>query len=182
MTAMRPGPDSRQPWLDFMYDLDLLFDQLNRRYWQGVLPRYRCEWSARMLTTWGCCYPDHRVIRISILFQSRPLQELEAIMKHEMIHIRIRGHGPTFRHELKRVGLPRDVEGHFPFLNELTRGRRRALRHTYMCPHCQVRIHRRRRIRGYCVNCYEKGVVSWFKLVRGNSDCPTSTPQNQNQE
>lgn len=162
---MKPAQDSRQPWLDFMYDLDFLFDQLNSRYWQGALPRFRCEWSSRMITTWGCCYPDHAVIRISSLFQARPPAELEAVMKHEMIHVRIRGHGRAFRKELERVGLPRDVEGHFPYLNEITHGRRRALRYAYECPRCLARIQRRRRIRGFCAACYHLGVMSRFKLV-----------------
>lgn len=156
----------RQPWLDFMYDLGLLYDQLNLRYWNGALPKFRCEWSPRMITMWGCCYPDHGLIRINTLFQNRPLAELEAVMKHEMIHVRIRGHGRTFRRELERVGLPRDVEGHYPALSEITRSRRRALRYAYECPRCRVRIHRRRRIRGYCADCYNKGALSRFKLLR----------------
>lgn len=155
----------RQHWLDFMYDLELMFDQLNRCYWQGALPRFRCEWSGRMITTWGCCYPDLALIRINTVFQSRPLPELEAVMKHEMIHVRIRGHGRAFRRELERIGLPRDVEGHFPHLNEITHRRRRALRYTYECPSCRSRIRRRRRIRGFCAGCYRKGVLSRFKLV-----------------
>lgn len=155
-----------QPWLDFMYDLELLYAQLNNRYWEGTLPRFRCEWSPRMITTWGSCYPDYGLIRISTLFQNRPLPELEAVMKHEMIHVRIRGHGRAFRKELARIGLPRDVEGHFPVLNELTRSRRRSLRYSYECPRCRLRILRRKRIRGYCAACYKRGAVSRFKLLR----------------
>jgi predicted SprT family Zn-dependent metalloprotease len=156
----------RQPWLDFMYDLGLIYDQLNRRYWSGALPVFRCEWSNRMITTWGCCYPDRGIIRISALFRNRPLQELEAVMKHEMIHVRIRGHGRAFRRELERVGLPRDVEGHFPHLKDLTHGLRRAFRYTYECGRCKVRIRRRRRIRGYCSDCYNKGVLARFRVIR----------------
>lgn len=155
-----------QPWLDFMYDLNLLFDELNSKHWEGTLPKFRCEWSQRLITTWGVCYPDYGLIRINMLFQQRPLPELEAVMKHEMIHVRIRGHGRPFRRELERIGLPRDVEGHFPVLNDVTRSLRRALRYSYECPRCRLRILRRRQIRGYCAACYKKGRVSRFKLLR----------------
>ena len=141
-TGMRTSAlrSDAQPWLEFMYDLDLLFDQLNRTYWNGQLPRFRCEWSGRMITTWGCCYPDQGVIRISTLFRNRPVAELEAVMKHEMIHVRIRGHGKRFRHELVRIGLPNDVEGHFPQLTEITHRLRRALQYATEVPRCHIQI------------------------------------------
>ncbi len=33
------------------YDLQELFQHLNRKHWKGMLPEYRCEWSGRMITT-----------------------------------------------------------------------------------------------------------------------------------
>lgn len=149
----------------FLYDLNSLFDQLNRKYWSGELPRFECEWSSRMISTWGCCYPTLRIIRISRFFEERPAPELIAVLVHEMIHIRVRGHGTKFRRELKRVGMEGDVEGCFPHLNELTHARRRAMRYAYECPRCGVRIRRRRKIRGFCSPCYDSGRISRFKLV-----------------
>lgn len=147
------------------FDLQDVFAVLNRRHWDGDLPVYRCEWSAKMFSTWGACYRHLRVIRISDMFKERPLRELEALMCHEMIHIRYRGHGPKFKRELKRVGLQGDVQKRFPHLNELTNLRRRPLKYTYECGVCRSQIQRRRRIRGYCAACHSRGVRSSFRLV-----------------
>ena len=153
------------PFLDFMYDLNFLFDQLNIRYWAGKLPQFRCEWSTRMITTWGCCYRSSGLIRISSFFRARPLAELAAVLLHEMVHIKHPGHGGPFRRELQRIGMAEDVEGHFPHLNDLTNAMRRAFRYQYECPRCQVRIKRRRKIRGYCTDCYNSGSLSRFRLI-----------------
>jgi predicted SprT family Zn-dependent metalloprotease len=154
-----------QPFLDFMYDLNFLFDQLNSRFWSGKLPRFQCEWSNRMITTWGCCYRSIGLIRISSFFRSRPLAEVAAVLLHEMAHIKHPGHGRAFRRELERIGMAEDVEGCFPHLNDLTNAMRRALRYQYECPKCRVRIKRRRKIRGYCADCYNSGSLSRFRLI-----------------
>ena len=156
---------SSYPFLDFMYELNFLFDQLNRRFWDGMLPRFECEWSSRMTTTWGCCYRSARLIRISSFFKRRPLAEVVAVLLHEMAHIQHPGHGLPFRKELQRIGMANDVEGHFPHLNDLTNAMRRALRYQYECPRCHLRIQRRRKIRGYCADCYDAGSLSRFRLV-----------------
>jgi hypothetical protein len=115
-----PDPELNPP------SLEQLFHILNRRHWNGRLPFFRCEWSDRMITTWGCCYRGRRLIRISSLFRTRPIRELEALMCHEMIHIKYRGHGKRFKNELKRIGLKGDVQRIFPHLNELTKNHRDA--------------------------------------------------------
>jgi hypothetical protein len=147
------------------YKLQDLFHHLNRKHWKGALPVYKCEWSDRMISTWGSCHSRKQVIRISSFFKQRPLPELLALLCHEMIHIRHRGHGKRFHKELARIGLRGDVQRHFPHLNDLTDSLRRPLRYTYECPRCHVRIQRRRRIRGYCIACYNAGTKSRFRLI-----------------
>jgi hypothetical protein len=146
------------------YKLQDLFHHLNRKHWNGRLPFYKCEWSNRMISTWGCCYPDQHLIRISSFFKERPLPEVLALLLHEMIHIRYRGHGIRFRNELKRIGLAGDVQRQFPHLSEMTHARRRTLRYIYECPQCHTQIRRRRRIKGYCSGCYSRGITSRFRL------------------
>lgn len=155
---------SYEPELAAEYDLQDLFQHLNRKYWKEALPEYRCEWSGRMITTWGSCHPHKKLIRVSRFFQNRPLQELLALLCHEMIHIKYRGHGKRFRNELARIGLAGDIQRQFPHLAELTDSIRRPLRYTYECPRCHLRIQRRKRIRGYCVSCHNAGVISRFRL------------------
>jgi hypothetical protein len=147
------------------YDLRELFRYLNDLHWQGRLPYFRCEWSNRMITTWGVCYRRKGLIRISSIFKQRPLPELLALLSHEMIHIRYGGHGKRFRQELKRIGLEGDVQRRFPALVEWTHTLRRAYRYTYFCARCEVKIQRRKKIHGYCVACHAKGIRSRFKLL-----------------
>jgi hypothetical protein len=147
------------------HDLHSLFEYLNRKFWQGRLPYFRCEWSNRMITTWGTCYRGRGLIRISSIFKDRPLNEVLALLSHEMIHIRYAGHGKRFRQELKRIGLEGDVQRHFPDLVKWTHSLRRAFRYTYACLRCGIQIQRRRKIRGNCAACHEKGIRSKFKLI-----------------
>ncbi len=146
-------------------DLGDLFRYLNHQHWQGRLPDFRCEWSNRMITTWGACYRGKKLIRISSIFKNRPLDEVLALLSHEMIHIRYGGHGKRFHQELKRIGLEGDVQRRFPDLVKWTQSLRRNYRYTYMCSRCGVRIERRRKIHGFCVACHGKGIRSKFKLI-----------------
>ena len=145
-------------------DLQVLFQKLNRTYWKGELPEFRCEWSDRMITTWGSCYRGKKLIRISSFFKKRPVPELSALLCHEMIHIRYGGHGSKFKRELKRIGLEGDVQRLFPHLNKMTLALRRKHRYVYECSACRMQIRRRRKIRGYCVACWKRGVHSRFRV------------------
>jgi SprT-like family len=152
--------------LDQEHSLQNLFDYLNQKHWQSKLPVFRCEWSSKMITTWGLCYRHKKLIRISSIFKNRPLDEILALLGHEMIHIRYGGHGKRFRQELKRIGLEGDVQLHFPDLVKWTESFRRSLRYTYVCSRCDFQIQRRRKIHGYCASCYEKGIRAKFKLKK----------------
>jgi SprT-like family protein len=145
-------------------DLPALFKHLNQKHWNGRLPEFRCEWSNRMITTWGMCYRRKKLIRISSFFKLRPLEEILALLSHEMIHIRYGGHGKKFHQELKRIGLAGDVQRSFPHLVSWTETLRRALRYIYECPRCGLQIQRRRKIHGYCSDCYDKGIRAKFRL------------------
>ena len=155
---------ARQTFSETEYDLADLFRYLNRLHWQNRLPHFHCEWSNRMITTWGVCYRRRKLIRISSIFKSRSLDEILALLSHEMIHIRHGGHGKRFRQELKRIGLEGDVQRRFPDLVRWTQTLRRAFRYTYICNRCGIRIDRRRKIHGFCAACNEKGVRSKFRL------------------
>jgi predicted SprT family Zn-dependent metalloprotease len=148
------------------HNLEALFAHLNDLHWRGKLPEFKCEWSNRMITTWGACYKRRKLIRISSIFKQRPQDEILALLSHEMIHILYGGHGKRFRQELKRIGLEGDIQRRFPQLVEWTHSLRRAYKYTYRCQKCCVQIQRRRKIHGYCVACHEKGIRSKFKLYR----------------
>ena len=94
-----------------MYDLDTIFEDLNSRFFHGLLGRPRMTWSpkgARSLL--GHYDPAHNAISISSVFDSPrvPRCAVEYIVYHEMLHlkhpVKLRGsrrcvHSPEFQAE-----------------------------------------------------------------------------------
>lgn len=93
------------------YDLDAIFDDLNARFFHGLLGRPRLAWSpngARRLL--GHFDPAHNTISISSVFDGArvPRCAVEYILYHEMLHlkhpVKLRGsrrcvHSPEFQAE-----------------------------------------------------------------------------------
>jgi hypothetical protein len=80
------------------YDLDVIFDELNTRFFHGLLARPRMTWSrihARSLL--GHYDPAHNAIVVSRVFDDHrvPRYAVEYIVYHEMLHlkhpVRLRG-------------------------------------------------------------------------------------------
>lgn len=95
------------------YDLNQIFDRLNRRYFSSALPRPRLTWSRRRSrTNLGHYDPAHRVIVISRLFDTNRVPRLlvEYLVFHEMLHVSFARQGgvkslchtPAFRREEQR--------------------------------------------------------------------------------
>src|SRR3989442_4411022 len=78
-----------------MTELQLLFDQYNRQYFGGKLPRYRVMVS-KNLPRDGNCDNKRRLILINSSDQSRTLL-------HEMCHIGAGGHGKRVLSKLRRL-------------------------------------------------------------------------------
>ena len=103
-----------------VYDLDLIFDELNRRFFHGLMGRPQLTWSrghARNML--GHYDPAHNAIVVSRVFDSVrvPRYAVDYILYHEMLHlkhpVKLRGsrrciHGPEFQAE----------ERQFPHLQE----------------------------------------------------------------
>jgi hypothetical protein len=96
-----------------IYDLDAIFDDLNRRFFHGLMGRPRMSWSPtetrRIL---GHYDPAHNAIVISRIFDhpAIPRYAVEYIVYHEMLHlkhpVRLRGsrrcvHSAEFQAEEK---------------------------------------------------------------------------------
>ncbi len=96
------------------YDLGEIFNELNRRYFQSVLPQPVLSWSrAASRTMLGHFDPAHNSIIISRIFDSPrvPQCALEYLLYHEMLHVkypveycggRRSVHSRTFREDEKR--------------------------------------------------------------------------------
>jgi predicted metal-dependent hydrolase len=96
-----------------IYDLDAIFDDLNRRFFYGLLARPQMTWSQNHArNSLGHYDPAHNAIVISRVFDhpSVPRYAVEHIVYHEMLHlkhpVKLRGsrrcvHSPEFQAEEK---------------------------------------------------------------------------------
>ena len=95
------------------YDLDAIFEDLNLRFFHGLLARPRMSWSStRARNSLGHYDPAHNAIVVSRIFdQPRvPRYAVEYLVYHEMLHlkhpVKLRGsrrsvHGPEFHADEK---------------------------------------------------------------------------------
>jgi predicted metal-dependent hydrolase len=94
-----------------VYDLEAIFEELNRQFFHGLMGRPQLTWSrAHARNSLGHYDPAHNAIVVSRVFDSVrvPRYAIEYILYHEMLHlrhpIRLRGsrrciHGPEFQAE-----------------------------------------------------------------------------------
>jgi SprT-like family len=74
-----------------VYDLAQVFDQVNREYFSGLMPRPWLGWSLRpSRTTLGHYDPSHNAIVLSSILDSEmaPALIVQFVMFHEMLHLR----------------------------------------------------------------------------------------------
>jgi hypothetical protein len=96
-----------------VYDLDEVFEELNRRFFYGLLARPQMTWSrVRARNSLAHYDPAHNAIVVSRVFDHArvPRYAVEYIVYHEMLHlkhpVKLRGsrrcvHGPEFQAEEK---------------------------------------------------------------------------------
>jgi hypothetical protein len=102
------------------YDLDDIFEDLNLRFFHGLMARPRLSWSPRrsrtMLGHWD---PAHNAIVLSRFLDGDnvPRLAVEYVMFHEMLHLRfpIEHHGPR---RCVHTAAFREAEKQFPGLAE----------------------------------------------------------------
>ena len=73
------------------YDLDQIFDDLNLRFFHGLMARPQMTWSGnKSLRSLGHYDPAHNTIVVSRVFDSPrvPLYAIEYLVYHEMLHLR----------------------------------------------------------------------------------------------
>jgi hypothetical protein len=99
------GPKGRH------YDLDVVFDQLNLRFFHGLMARPQMTWSGKhALRSLGHYDPAHNTIVVSRVFDRAtvPRYAIDYLVYHEMLHLRhpvkLRGsrrsvHPPAFQAE-----------------------------------------------------------------------------------
>ena len=105
------------------YDLEEIFEELNQRYFHGLLARPSLSWSqGPSRTMLGHYDPSHNAIIVSRLLDSRQVPRLAAeyVLYHEMLHLRF---PVEHRGAHRRVHPPefRQAEREFPPLAEAKR-------------------------------------------------------------
>jgi predicted metal-dependent hydrolase len=97
------GRKRLQPARGHCYDLDAIFEELNTRFFHGLMARPRMSWSqTRTRRTLGHYDPAHNAIIISRIFDQHavPHYVVEYIVYHEMLHL---------KHPVKLRGSRRSV-------------------------------------------------------------------------
>src|SRR5271165_3757067 len=110
------------------YHLEEIFDDLNRRFFHGLMGRPQLTWSQNYArNSLGHYDPGHNAIVVSKVFDQErvPRYVVEYILYHEMLHlkhpVKLRGsrrcvHGPEFQAEERRFPL---LENAKAFLKKL---------------------------------------------------------------
>ncbi|HEY7404492.1 MAG TPA: M48 family peptidase [Candidatus Angelobacter sp.] len=102
------------------YDLDLIFDELNLRFFHGLMARPQMTWSSKhALRSLGHYDPAHNTIVVSRVFDRAvvPRYAIDYLVYHEMLHLR---HPVTLHGSRRSVHPPgfRQEEKLFPQLAE----------------------------------------------------------------
>jgi len=116
------GRKRLRPARGHFYDLDVIFEELNTRFFHGLMARPRMSWSqTRTRRILGHYDPAHNAIIISRVFDhpAAPRYVLEYIVYHEMLHlkhpVKLRGsrrcvHSAEFQAEEKLFPRAADAE------------------------------------------------------------------------
>lgn len=62
---------------------------------------YEKEYKVRKMNArWGTCYPERGLINISLYLAKRPIREIESVVLHELVHLKIKNHSKDFYDEV----------------------------------------------------------------------------------
>jgi predicted metal-dependent hydrolase len=74
---------------------------LSRRYLKGAPVPASVRWVGNQGSRWGSCTPVDRTIRLSDRLQGMPGWVLDYVIVHELVHLRVPGHGADFWAEVE---------------------------------------------------------------------------------
>ena len=85
--------------------------ELNSRLFGGELPLRSAAWSDRQQRRWGSCTPDVGAIRLSARLRACPSWVADYVLVHELAHLRIADHSPSFWALVGRYPLAERARG-----------------------------------------------------------------------
>ncbi len=98
-------PDQRERVLNEWYRAELKkrIPSLIQK-WEPIIGVHVQDWGVKnMKTRWGTCNPDAGRIWLNLQLAKKPLEGLEYIIVHEMVHLLERKHNDTFREYMDRL-------------------------------------------------------------------------------
>lgn len=113
------------------------------------------QFSNRMCITNGLCYQSAKLIKLNSKFCDLASKEdMENLLKHEIVHLKIHGHGHEFKIACKNMGItgefnkPHSYSKTGQMLND-------SAPYWYQCPECKIisKYFRPRRIEYSCGKC-----------------------------
>lgn len=121
-----------------------VYTEYNKRFFNNELPPANLvtiEYSNRMSSTAGMCFPHKRLIRISYPYAEKyGWEETKSVLLHEMIHLQIGGHGEAFMRKM------RDIQAKGGNVSRYSKGRAKV-NWEYVCNDCGIRYERGRRLK-----------------------------------
>ena len=65
--------------------------------WEAITGLHCTDWQTKYMTTrWGTCNTEKRKIWLNLQLAKKPYVCLEYVILHEIIHLKVRNHGPEF--------------------------------------------------------------------------------------
>lgn len=100
------------------------------------------EWSNRLTSAAGKCYPQRRLIRLSTHYHRNHPGDVDMTLLHEMIHLLVPNHGPRFYEWMERI---RERGGTVERYSK-ERATPAVYRWQYVCRRCGAKALRQRRL------------------------------------
>ena len=85
---------------------------LSRRYLDGAPVPASVRWVGNQGSRWGSCTPADRTIRLSDRLQGMPGWVLDYVIVHELVHLRVPGHGADFWAEVAQYPRTERARGY----------------------------------------------------------------------
>jgi predicted metal-dependent hydrolase len=73
-----------------------VLERLAQRYLDGRVAPVSVRWVSNQNSRWGSCTPEDGTIRLSAQLRGMPGWVVDYVLVHELTHLLVPGHGPTF--------------------------------------------------------------------------------------
>lgn len=121
------------------------YERFARQYFDNLVPpraQVTIQWSRRMTSAAGRCYPQRRLIRLSLPYHAKFPADVDETLLHEMIHLLVPNHGPAFWAWMQRIRERGGVVHRYA----KERATPARYRWEYTCPRCGASRRTQRRL------------------------------------